>query len=969
MCLSLMAGAIRPSASTASDNKAEHRTYIPTLLSPETLLTRAAPIWPSGVAPNNSNQVALFRATFNLTRPLENAQLQIFADTRYDAWIDGFWVGRGPARFSRTLHEFDVTSIGTLFTGQHIIAVRVQFAPNTRRSESQIPHLVAHIQGTQGGEQKIVVATDTSWKAQLTDAWRSDSPQVHSQALIGPSEILDFSRLPVDWNQRGFNDRNWAYAIKQPGSVALFQARSIPSLMRQEIIPSVSNGIVDAGTLSPGNSVVEILNTGNARGTFNFYTTAATNVRLEILGITGAPQQVLLNGNALVWQPAGAARPDVYVANAFVGAGAQELALSDLIPYGTTIIISKRNVVLSSAFTQGVHAGRRLLLANPVSNSDVQALVVPNAGVDVFIPASAMPGYVVIDLGRTTLGRVLGEVSTSSNTVVDVGWDERLLSGTKRVLAFPGSAHPEWNQTDSWAMGAGTHSISSIDARAGRYLMLAVWGSDDVTIHNLRVEEERYPTQLIGSFESSNEKLDKIWTVGATTAMVNMSDAYADPWRERGQWWGDAFIVDHVNRVAFGDYALLRRGLMFVGDSITPQGRSFSMGPNNGDAQILDYGMLWVQSLADYVQLTNDIEFAKRLYPKMDLFLDYLTSLENRSTGLINVPAGHWSKTALIDWYAYYAKPNSTTTGQSAAVNAMYYGTLQDAAVIAGLAGDPQGATQYRDHAKAVKDGKDGKNGKDGMNKTLFVPTKKHYSSTIIQNTPVITPYLHAQAWALAYDVPKPSDISGVAISLMSLISIETPKSETFEIYGTYWILEALAKAKRFNDAVKLIENYYDPMVEKGATTWWESFDINRPSYTQSLSHGWGSSPTWFLTTHVAGIRQTSPGTWEARPPFSGVSYVEATLPLGVNKSILQFSWDEVVSCQEHRIRVTAPANFTGKVFLPYGAANGLQIKLNSTTIWANGVALSNIVSAENGVMLIKLTPGNYDMVATRSGC
>ena len=179
---------------------------------------------------------------------------------------------------------------------------------------------------------------------------------------------------------------------------------------------------------------------------------------------------------------------------------------------------------------------------------------------------------------------------------------------------------------------------------------------------------------------------------------------------------------------------------------------------------------------------------------------------------------------------------------------------------------------------------------------------------------------------------------------------------------------KALAKAKRFNDAVKLIENYYYPMVEKGATTWWESFDINRPSYTQSLSHGWGSSPTWFLTTHVAGIRQTSPGTWEARPPFSGVSYVEATLPLGVNKSILQFSWDEV-SCQEHRIRVTAPANFIGEVVLPYGAANGLQIKLNSTTIWVNGTALSNIVNAQSDGMHIRLTPGNYDMVATRSGC
>ncbi len=960
--LAFLMGNLTPINMIANIKREEYQTYLPTLLSPQTLVTRAAPIWPSGLAATNSNQVALFRTTFALTRTLENAQLEIFADTRYDAWVDGFWVGRGPARFSRTLHEYDVISIGTLFPGQHVIAVRVQFAPNTRRSESQIPHLVAHIQGTQGGEQKIVLTTDTTWKAMRSDAWRNDSPQVHSQALIGPTEIFDFSRLPENWNQRGFNDQGWPTAVKQPGAVALYQPRSIPSLMRREIIPSVTSGVVDFGTLSPDSVLVEVLNPGSPRGKVEFYTTTSTAVRFEMLGLSGSPQQVLLDGNGLTWLPTGRTRPDVYIAEAVVAGGRHELTMGDVVPYGATVLISKQNVVVPNPFSQGTHAGRRLLLAEPVPNRVIQAVARANTGVDIIIPPSAMPGYVVVDLGRTVLGRVQADISTGANTVIDVGWDERLLSSTNRPLPFPGSAHPEWNQTDSWALGVGEFAISSIDARAGRYLIVAVWGSAQVSISNLRVEEELYPTQQLGSFTSSDEKLNKIWQVGATTAMVNMSDAYADPWRERGQWWGDAFIVDHVNRVAFGDYRLLRRGLMFLGESITPQGRSFSLAPNNGDAQILDYGMLWVQSLAKYVHLTNDIEFAKRMYPKLDAFLRYLKSLENRSTGLLDVPVGHWSKTALVDWYAYYAQPNSAVAGQSSAINAMYFGTLQDAAIIAGWAGDPLGSSQFRTRAKTLQ---------DAMNETLFVKSEKRYLSSIIQNTKV-PPYLHAQAWPLAYDVPKSSDVSGVVSSMMSLISIENPQRETFEIYGTYWILEALAKSKRFNDAIKLITNYYYPMIERwGATTWWESFDINRIAYTQALSHGWGSSPTWFLTTHIAGIRQTSSSTWEARPPLGGVtlvSFVDASLPVGMDKGVLQFRWDQV-SCKEHRLRITAPPNFMGNVVLPYGPSNGLQIQQNGSLIWQNGIAIANGVSAQTDGMHIRITPGAYDIIATRSAC
>jgi alpha-L-rhamnosidase len=449
--------------------------------------------------------------------------------------------------------------------------------------------------------------------------------------------------------------------------------------------------------------------------------------------------------------------------------------------------------------------------------------------------------------------------------------------------------------------------------------------------------------------------------------MVNMQDAYADPWRERGQWWGDAFIVDHVNRVSFGDYALLRRGLLMLADSITSDGRKFSMAPNNGDNNIIDYGMLWVQSLANYLRLTEDRGLAQLVYAKVDAFLNYLESLENKQTGLLNIPVEHWSKSALIDWYAYYSLPKSSTAGQSASVNAMYYGTIVDASTISAFAGDVSGAGSYSRRAENLK---------RSINNTLFNNTEKRYISTFVQDT-VVPPSLHAQAWTLAYDVPTSENVNAVAVELMRNVylenSVENPAPEKFEIYGTYWILEALAKSKRYNDAVRLINNYYYPMIERwGATTWWESFDINRGvSYIQSLSHGWGSSPTWFLTTRIAGVRQVSPTRWEARPPFSGVKFAEATIPLGPNKLPLSFRWDED-SCLKHKIQINAPNTFSGKVVLPYGTNNGLNglvIIIDGKIAWANNTPLNSQITRESDGMHIPITPGNHIIDITRTTC
>ncbi len=231
--------------------EADFTSYLPVVANLDPIWLDV-PIW-TEAGGSASPQVGLFRRRFALDEPLIQAELHLFADTRYEAWLDGAELGRGPARFSKTLREYDLIPLGDLSSGEHLIAVLVQWAPNARRSESISPGLLGHIQGQREGKTVIVERTSPDWRSMASDAWNLGSAPVHSWDLIGPTELLDFSRLPGDWFLPGFLDQSWPYAeIQQdfsPDSPQVdYQPRSIERLAEFEIPVEV----LDSGDLSPG---------------------------------------------------------------------------------------------------------------------------------------------------------------------------------------------------------------------------------------------------------------------------------------------------------------------------------------------------------------------------------------------------------------------------------------------------------------------------------------------------------------------------------------------------------------------------------------------------------------------------------------------------------------------------------------------------------------------------------------------
>jgi alpha-L-rhamnosidase len=410
-----------------------------------------------------------------------------------------------------------------------------------------------------------------------------------------------------------------------------------------------------------------------------------------------------------------------------------------------------------------------------------------------------------------------------------------------------------------------------------------------------------------------------------------MTDAYADPWRERGQWWGDAYVADHVNQVAFGDTQLLRRGLLLMNEAFE-DGQPKALAPNGDGNHMLDYGMLWVQSVHEYWRRTGDVKLLTQIYPVATDFVEYLQQYKHPVTGLLDIPIDHWSKTVYLDTSVYYDR-----YGQSTAVNALYYDTLLDIADISEQLGDSSSASTLRQEASVVR---------THVNKYLYIETEGRYAGSLLQDA-TLEPSPHAQAWALAYDLVPDDQIQRVADAMLELLS-SNPAEPNVQIYGMFWTLEALSRAGRYDDAVRIINRYYGRLLDLGATTWWEHFNAYK-IYQNSLSHGWGGSPTWFLTTYVLGAQRTGVNTWFVRPGLSGVESAEGALPLA--DGILAVRWNRP-GCSQVELEVVAPRTTSGEVLIPL-TDDSLMITLNEIPVWQDGMPLvDGVVAHQEGVLL-----------------
>ena len=129
-----------------------------------------------------------------------------------------------------------------------------------------------------------------------------------------------------------------------------------------------------------------------------------------------------------------------------------------------------------------------------------------------------------------------------------------------------------------------------------------------------------------------------------------------------------------------------------------------------------------------------------------------------------------------------------------------------------------------------------------------------------------------------------------------------------FSTFYGYYMLQAMAKAGNYEGAMQIIRDYWGAMLDLGATSFWEDFDLDwldnaaridelvpegkvdihrdkgaycYVGYRHSFCHGWASGPTAWLSEHVLGVEVLEPGCKKVRitPHLGDLELAEGTFP------------------------------------------------------------------------------------------
>ena len=356
----------------------------------------------------------------------------------------------------------------------------------------------------------------------------------------------------------------------------------------------------------------------------------------------------------------------------------------------------------------------------------------------------------------------------------------------------------------------------------------------------------------LGSFHCSDARLDSIWLTGAYTVHLNMQEYLWDGIkRDRLIWLGDMHPELKTIMTVFGQDDIIPASINLACEQF-PQPQWL-----NG---ISSYSMWYMIIQYEWYLNGGDKEFILQHHDYTRGIIEHFDQCvaDDGSESLVG-----WR---FLDWPS---SPNNE--GVESGYRALLIWSLTDGAKLCRLAGDEEGA-QLCERIIAR------------MSKLVVEPNGLKQAAALM----AIAGLMPVEEACLKYILPG------------------GPKGfSTF--YGLY-MLEALAMGGYYDEALDIISRYWGGMLDVGATTFWEDFDLDwtrnaarldeftpegkddihgsfgsycYPSYRHSLCHGWASGPTSWMTRHILGIEVLEPGCRKIRinPHLGHLNWAEGTYP------------------------------------------------------------------------------------------
>ena len=456
---------------------------------------------------------------------------------------------------------------------------------------------------------------------------------------------------------------------------------------------------------------------------------------------------------------------------------------------------------------------------------------------------------VLLDFGRELTGRLLfrNNGDTAAQVTVQYGEDadEAMLQpylGTNLLTIPP-------------------HGMAHGPKSAYRFAKVRfVGGGPTLQFGSIATDDIFYPVTYQGSFESSDPRLNRIWETAVYTVHSCMQDDLWDaPKRDRGRWMGDTDVSARIIEDVFGDRFLLEDTL----DRL--------LGPAPVDQQvngIPGYSAFWLTGAAEYFRHTGSVAFLQKTHTRM-LQLLRLVDGQFDARNLYANKAGVW---LFVDWSPGL---NGDTPETRQATTFEFYMAYRDAAFLLDATGDSANAAHYRERAQAIR---------DAAEKYLYDSATGTYGSRWQTN-----------AMAVYSGIASPDQYTTIWKNVLSTVATTRYKGLVITPYYMYYVLRAIAMTGHRQEALAWLRTYWGGMLDEGATTFWEAYDLDWPKYRShagleadnqtgyfaSLDHGWSAGPAAYVMEEVLGIHAAGAGfaSVSIRPDLAGLQWARGAEP------------------------------------------------------------------------------------------
>lgn len=794
------------------------------------------------------NSYYYFRRSFTIESKEEiQAELHLYAFSRYALYINGTYINFGPIRSYPAHPYYDTYDIGPwLKKGQNVIAVQVM---NNGIETFQLPKHTGAFSAwgeiRRNGKKIESFEPPEKWLYRPAYGYLKQTPRF--SFAKGPVEVFDARKEPDNWKGDTIRPHLWKAPVilSVNHDFGTMIPRTIPMLTQDETCPLY---VINRFSLVKENL-------------YNIHA-----VELDTIHRTGKKEKITYHIKTWVYSPAqqevygGLTWGKYFVNGVELKDGKQKSVFRsdflfrlnkgwNLFEGNIDELWSTVDFLLSFPIEAGIQLShdKKLTKEETVWFGKTQMTVYParnmpaNPGkiVDWSVPKSKKKisfyktgnieietgedEAIIFDMGRMMLGRIFVETDAPAGTSIDIAFSEDIRDSIPTLYK-----RAQINAAVRFVSDGKQRRYETFKPYGARFLRVNISNhSSKLTLVRTGMVNQIYPFEKRGSFECSDPLMNKIWKMGWRTLRVCSEDSYTDtPFRERGHYAGDLFPEYAITTVTSGDTRLLKHTIRVIADSY------LKIYTHEEEAMYSDYPLINFLVATWYIRQYNDMDFAREIYPQYSQYMDGWWQRRNAD--------GFFAPPRIFFEWTQIDKSAVLTSFQ-----AMMVAGYNDLAYLSALVDHPEATERYCQYSKDIS---------RLINRKMWNNEKKIYYDGLKDQQYLTSSYPNSSAFQMIWgvsDTAKTNFCLNYLRTALEDIGPPVNRQQLTTPYGGFYLLAALYKSGDAGSAERFIRKYWGKMIFEGDDTAWEDFNRNNNS---TISHAWSGSPTYYLSTQVLGV-------------------------------------------------------------------------------------------------------------------